>query len=68
MTPKFVAVSTEMLSVPTPYRPITTQFFAALTTFSVTLAKQVKIPSTSFERFIKVFSLGSGATITSALI
>ena len=54
-----------MLSTPTPNLPITLQFLADLITLSVTLAKQVKIPSTSLAKSIKVSSFPSGATIRS---
>ena len=64
--PSSVAVSTAMLSTPTPYRLTTTHFSAARITLSVVCAQHVRIPSTSRASSVSVSSSPSGATTSSA--
>ena len=64
--PSSVAVSTAMLSTPTPNLPTATQLGAARSTFGVTCAKQVMMASTSPASEMSVSSSPSGATTASA--
>ena len=64
--PSSVAVSTAMLSTPTPNLPTATHFGAARSTAGVTCAKHVIIASTSPASDTSVSSLPSGATTASA--
>ena len=64
--PSSVAVSTAMLSTPTPKRPTAMHLSAARRTLGVTWAKQVMMASTSDAMETSVSSLPSGATMASA--